>query len=403
MSDPSTDAVIVAVARTPFGRFNGHLKSIPGPQLGALAIDEVVRRSGLASEHVDALYAGVGMIGSGVLTPARQALLQSRLPQDTPSLAVDRACCSGMSAIGLGFKDILSEQAQAVVCGGFDNLSATPFLWPRQRGARPGPVSVEDPLTLRSPHNISDKPIAVYTGDEAVQHGVDRAQQDSWALQSHQRYFEAQENGYFEFERFAVDVPQRKGVPVKVDEDESPRRDTTLERLAELKTVYGSPTITPGNAPGLNDGSAFVMMTNAATARKFGLTVLARLTAYTQVADSPTSGSYTPAIGIAKLLKSRGLEPEDMDLIEINEAYAATPLVSTLKLAHGDLPRAEKLRRKTSIHGGAVAIGHPLGASGARVAMTLINGLRERGGGRGVAAICGGFGQGDALLLEVNG
>lgn len=402
MSDPSTDAVIVAVARTPFGRFNGQLKSIPGPQLGALAIDEAVHRSGLAPERVDALYAGVGMISSGRLTPARQALLQSCLPQDTPSLAVDRACCSGMSAIGLGFKDILSGQARAVVCGGFDNLSATPFLWPRQRGARPGPVPVEDPLTLQSPIS-SDKAIAAYTGDEAVQHGVDRAQQDSWALQSHRRYFEAEENGYFEFERFAVDVPQKKNAPVKVGEDESPRRDTTLERLAELETVYGSPTITPGNAPGLNDGSAFVMMTNAATAQDFGLTVLARLTAYTQVADGPTSGSYTPAIGTAKLLKSKGIEPEDIDLIEINEAYAATPLVSTLRLAHGDLPRAEKLRRKTNIHGGAVAIGHPLGASGARVTMTLINGLWERGGGRGVAAICGGFGQGDALLLEVDG
>lgn len=400
MSNPSTDAVVVAVARTPFGRFQGQLKSIPGPQLGALAIDEVVRRSGLAPEHVDSLYAGVGMIASGKLTPARQALLQSCLYQDTPSLAVDRACCSGMTAIGLGFKDILSEQAQVMVCGGFDNLSATPFLWPRQRGSRPGSVSVEDPLTLESP--VSDKAIAAYTGDEAVQHGVDREQQDSWALQSHRRYFKAQENGYFEFERFAVAVPRRKGVPAKVDEDESPRRDTTLEQLAKLKTVYGSPTVTPGNAPGLNDGSAFVMITNAATAQDFDLPVLAHLTAYTQVSDSATSGSYTPAIGMSKLLKGRGLKPEDMDLIEINEAYAATPLVSTLKLADGHLPSAEKLREKTSIHGGAVAIGHPLGASGARVTMTLINGLRERGGGRGAAAICGGFGQGDALLLEVD-
>lgn len=400
MSDSSTDAVIVAVARTPFGRFDGQLKNIPGPQLGAYAIDEVVRRSSLSPERVDSLYAGVGMISSGRLTPARQALLQSCLPQDMPSLAVDRACCSGMSAIGLGFKDILSEQAQAVVCGGFDNLSATPFLWPRQRGVRPGDVSAEDPLTLRSP--ISDKAIAAYTGDEAVQHGVDRAQQDSWALDSHRRYFEAEKNGYFEFERFGVEVPQRKDIPIKVDADESPRRDTTLERLSQLETVYGSPTITPGNAPGLNDGSAFVMITNAATAQEFELTVLARLTAYTQVADAPTSGSYTPAIGITRLLKSKAIEPEDLDLIEINEAYAATPLVSTLRLAQGDLTRAENLRQKTNIHGGAVAIGHPLGASGARLTMTLINGLRERGGGRGAAAICGGFGQGDALLLEVN-
>lgn len=396
MANAPRDVMVLAVARSPFGRFSGALQHVPAPALAARTIDTLMARSGIDPERVDALYAGVGMIGAAVLTPTRQALLQSGLPQRTPSLTVDRACCSGMTAIGLAWKDIALGQADIVVCGGFESLSQTPFLWPRQRGARPGPVEVKDPLQLRA--DFIDKAIAAYTGEEAVRAGVDRKQQDAWAVQSHRRYFAAQEAGYFDFERFAWPA-ESGGEPL--EGDENPRRDTSVERLAQLKTVYGSPTITPGNAPGLNDGAAFLLLASRDAARAMGVEPLARVCDYIQIADSPTSGAYTPGLAIARLLERRDGEIDDLSLIEINEAFAATPLVSTLLLAGRDTKVADRLRERTNPHGGAVALGHPLGASGARIAMTTINGLRRKGGGLGAAAICGGFGQGDGLLLEV--
>jgi acetyl-CoA C-acetyltransferase len=396
MASAARDVMVLAVARSPFGRFSGALQRVPAPALAARTIDTLMARSGIDPERVDALYAGVGMIGAAVLTPTRQALLQSGLPQRTPSLTVDRACCSGMTAIGLAWKDIALGQADIVVCGGFESLSQTPFLWPRQRGARPGPVDVKDPLQLRA--DFIDKAIAAYTGEEAVRAGIDRKQQDAWAVQSHRRYFAAQEAGYFEFERFPWPA-EAGGEPL--EGDENPRRDTSVERLAQLKTVYGSPTITPGNAPGLNDGAAFLLLASRDVARAMGGEPLARVADYIQIADGPTSGAYTPGLAIARLLERRNSGIDDLSLIEINEAFAATPLVSTLLLADRDTKVADKLRERTNPHGGAVALGHPLGASGARIAMTTINGLRRRGGGLGAAAICGGFGQGDGLLLEV--
>lgn len=393
------DIVVVALARTPFGRFEGALKDIDAPHLGALAIDEALHRAGALAEKIDALYGGVGMIASSVLTPVRQAVLLSKLDEKVPSATIDRACCSGMTAIGVGMKDLRLDEARAIVCGGFESLSRTPVLWPRQR-PRIGDVASTDPLLMRG--LMVDRPIPVYSGDEAVARGVDRAQQDEWALRSHERYLAADGEGYFEFERFAVETTDSKGRAARMTRDESPRADTTLEKLAALKPVYGGKTITAGNAPGLNDGAAFIVATTREIAEEHGLEPLARLVDYAQVCGGPTSGTTTPAVAIQQVAKRNGVDPAEWDLIEINEAYAATPLVSTLVLADGDRAKAEKLRSRTNVHGGAVAIGHPLGASGARIVMTLINGLRRRGGGRGVAAICGGFGQGDAVLVEVD-
>lgn len=393
------DVVVTAVARTPFGRFNGALKDVWGPQLAARAMDATIGRAGCPAEAIDAAYIGIGMIGAATLTPARQALLLSSLPETTPSLTVDRACCSGMTAVGLGWKDIRLGLAKAVLCGGSDNMSETPLLLPRQRERLVGTFEVGDPLLLRGP--AVDSSIAAYTSEEALRHGIDRQAQDAWALASHRRYFEADEEGYFDFERIPVETRNRKGETVVVETDESPRKDTSIESLERLQPVYGSRTITPGNAPGLNDGAAFVLLADGAWARAEGLPVLARVLDYTQIADGPTSGSYTPALAIGELMRRNNLVPEHLSTIEINEAFAATPLVSTLRLADGDAERAEPLRERTNRHGGAVAIGHPLGASGARLTMTAINGLRRQGGGIGVAAICGGFGQGDAVLLAV--
>lgn len=398
MPQSPDDIVVVAVARTPFGRFQGALKSINGPHLGALAINETLARSDIDPKDVDALYGGVGMIGSAVLTPVRQSVLLSNLPQTVPSAAIDRACCSGMTAIGMAMKDIKSDQGQVVLCGGFESLSQTPILQARERASRIGDMVLTDPLMMRG--LIVDRPIAVYSGDESLRHGVDRQQQDEWALASHQRYFDANARGYFDFERFPVPVATSKGDNF-VSTDESPRADSTLEKLSTLKSVYNGKTVTAGNAPGLNDGAAFLAVTRRDAAEKRGLQPLARLVDYAQVCGGPTSGTTTPALAIRRIAQRQARGGADWDLIEINEAYAATPLVSTLVLADHDNRQAEKLRERTNVHGGAVAIGHPLGASGARIVMTLINGLRRRGGGRGVAAICGGFGQGDAIMVEV--
>lgn len=390
------DVVVISYARTPFGRFGGVLKGHEATALAALAISEAVRRSRIETADVDALYAGVGMIGANVLTATRRALLVgSGLAETVPSLTVDRACCSGMTAVGLAFKDIRNGDADVVVCGGFESLSNTPFLWPRQRGARPGAVDIADPLLLRA--DFLDKAIACYTGEEAVRMGVDRREQDEWAVASHQRYFAADAEGYFAAERFVVGDSRNAVIA-----DESPRPDASVEKLATLKTVYGSPTVTAGNAPGLNDGAAFLVLASIAYAEEHGLEPLACIRDYVQVASAPTSGSYTPAIAIGGLLGRASIGADALDRIEINEAFAATPLVSTLFLTDGDRARAHTLRARTNLAGGAVAIGHPLGASGARLTITLVNGLRRRGGGLGAAAICGGYGQGDALLVAVD-
>ncbi len=401
MSGQPTDAVVVAMARTPFGRFEGALKSFNAPRLGALAINEVLSRSKVAPNEIDVLYGGVGMIAGALLTPVRQAVLYSDLPETTPSACIDRACCSGMTAIGVAMKEIRCGEASALICGGFESLSNTPILWPRQRARRIGDVLASDPLLMRG--LMVERPIPVYSGDEALRHGVDRRQQDEWAQRSHERYFAAEQNGYFETERFGIDIPDVKsGAAQRFTVDESPRANTSLDRLSTLEPVYGGKTITAGNAPGLNDGAAFLAITRRDFAEVHGLEPLARLVDYVQVCGGLTSGTVTPATAILRLAGRTNRRSTDWDLLEINEAYAATPLVSTLVLADGDRAEADAIRERTNIHGGAVAIGHPLGASGARIVMTLINGLRQRGGGRGVAAICGGFGQGDAVMVEID-
>jgi acetyl-CoA C-acetyltransferase len=253
-------------------------------------------------------------------------------------------------------------------------------------------VEVADPLLLRA--DFLDKAIARYTGEEAVSMGVDRLQQDRWAVSSHRKYFEAEAKGYFEFERF----PIRESLAT-LAADEGPRCDVSEEKLGDLSPVYQSPTITAGNAPGLNDGAAFILLASRSFAIAHGLRALAIIHDYVQVAGGPTTGSHTPAVALGKILDRTRRSVSDLTRIEINEAFAATPLVSALFLAKGDRRGADGILDRTNLCGGAVAIGHPIGASGARLVMTLVNGLRLSGG-LGVAAICGGYGQGDATLIE---
>jgi acetyl-CoA C-acetyltransferase len=394
------DVVIASVARTAFGKFGGALAEVSAAKLAASAIDATLQRAGVGAKLVEGLYVGSGLNGSAAFTLARQAVFYSQLLETTPSALIDRACCSGMSAIALGWRDIRLGLADAVICGGTENLSAMPLFMPRAKKRSVGSVILYDPLTLRS--EAVEEPIARYTAAEALAVGVDRAEQDAWALRSHVNYFTAAERGYFNFERVPVEVPQSDGSNSLLVEDESPRRDTSMAKLAALRPVYGSATITAGNAPGLNDGAAFIMLVSGKFCLSHGLTPIAQVLDCVQVAGNKTSGSYTPAAAITKLLTRSNMQPSQLNRIEINEAFAATALVSTLKLAEGDKQMAARLRAITNMQGGAVAIGHPLGASGARIAVTLVNALRERGGGIGTAAICGGYGQGEALLLEAS-
>lgn len=391
MSDRSVH--VVAFGRTAFGRFHGALAGVPARELGRLAIDAVRARIGNDSVPVDALYSGVGMIGGGALAYVRQMLLTTGLPQETPSLAIDRACCSGMTALGLAWKDIRLGEADLVIAGGIEGLSTTPYLLPRAHPPRPGDLMAEDPLTMRSP--LLDRTISQYTSDEAVRFGVDRARQDAWAARSHACYFEEEDGGGFAEERLAVHEGE-----TLLAIDEAPRRGSDIAALSRLKTVYGTPTITAGNAPGLSDGAAFLALASGDACARHGLAPLAELVDYVQIAGSPISGSYTPAIAVRRLLDRARLTLEQISAIEINEAFAATVPVSLLHLAGMDRAHAEELEGRTNVRGGAVAIGHPLGASGARIAMSLVQTLRRGGGGAGVAAICGGFGQGDAVLMR---
>jgi acetyl-CoA C-acetyltransferase len=252
---------------------------------------------------------------------------------------------------------------------------------------------VEDLLLMHSP--VVDEPIASYVGRVALDHGVGREEQDRWALTSQQRHAEATARGYFTDEITPVETP--KG---PFSEDEHPRPDTTLEALGRLPTVRNSPTVTAGNAPGLNDGAAALVVADRDSAWSHGRQPLARVAAYLQTAETPISSPYLPGLAIHRLLEEQELKPEDLDVIEINEAYAATPLVSIRRLADRDLALEEKLLQRTNMNGGAVAMGHPVGASGARLVLTAARQLRETGGRWAAVAICGGFGQTDALLLE---
>lgn len=392
------DIVICAMARSPFGRFNGALAPLELPLLGAQVIDAMLARSGVAPEQIEALYTGIGLAGAAMLTATRQMVLRSTLSETLPSTGIDRACCSGITAIAQAARDIAAGLQDIAIAGGMESLSNIPLFLPRRHGVRPGTVQLSDPLILGGA--VADKPIAAYSGEEALRFGVDRIQQDAWAANSHTRYFSAQEQGFFDAEIVPVLVPGTDGA-LTVTIDESPRRDSSPARLARLQTVYGSPTITAGNAPGLSDGAAFVLLATRARAQANSWPVLGRIAAYAQVAGGPTSGTSTPALALQRLLQVSDLDIGALDRIEINEAYAATPLVSTQILAGADSDLLQTLRQRTNPWGGAVALGHPLGASGARLVMTLLAGFTASTARRfGAASVCGGFGQGDALLIE---
>lgn len=399
------EVVIVSTVRTPFGRYGGSLKDFNPVDLGAIVMSEVIKRTDYVGA-VDDIFWGVGDTVSfkDVYTPviARQTLLKAGLSPDTPSCSLDKACVSAMSAIRLGVLSILAGEADVVIAGGVTTFSQIPLVVRNLRfaGHRMGPVTMEDPLFELGYKDFA--PVAVDAGKMALMHGVSREEQDEWALLSHQRYGAAHAEGKFREELIPLTFPQKKGDPVTLEIDEQYRSDISIEKLNKLAPIYGSPTCTAGNAPGLNDGATAVLLMSKNKALALGLPILATVVKSASIAMEPHLLVETPAQAIRAALQKAALKIDDMKLFEINEAFAAVTLVSSKILAEGAMGKLKNIRENLNVNGGAIAIGHPNTASGARIVMTLIHELRCRGGGYGVAAICGGLAQGDAMIIRVD-
>lgn len=405
----SNDVVIVEAVRTPFGRFDGVLKTTLSMDLGVMVLKEIIRRTGVNPRDVDEVYYGTCIPAEYAIytnVPARQITLLAGFPDDSISLTIDRACCSSMTALRLGYQVIKAGNAEIVIASGAESMGNTPLIASAAKvrwGNKLGPLELEDVLFELGYSRKGFAPVATDSGEVAVEYGVTREMQDMWALQSHQRWFKAYEEGKYKVgeELMSIEVPQTKGGPILFDRDEQPRKDSSSEKLARLNTVYGSPTVTAGNAPGMNSGASAIMIMSRKKAEEKGLKPLATIEAMQCAAGSPKYMACVPAIAIEKLLSRVDKTIDDMDLIEINEAFAAVTLVSLKILAKNNHDKMKELQEKTNVNGGAIAIGHPVGASGARVTMTLMYELMRRGGGNGVAAICGGLSQGEAVLLKV--
>ena len=398
--------VIVEAVRTPFSPFGGPLRDVPSIELGACVMKEIMKRSGLKGNQIDEIFYGMTLMAEAALynnVCARQAALIAGLPPEQVSLTIDRACCSSMASAILAFRTIRSEEGDVMMAVGSENMSHCPQIAPPEIrwGQRMGPIIFRDCISPVGHPNFPTE--AKNAGDVAVQYGISREEQDEWAYRSQMRYQEAKKAGKFKIgeELTPVEVPQRKGPPLIFNEDAFPKPETTLEKLAKLRTIYDSPTVTPGNAPGLDTGASALLIMSGEKARELGLKPIAELIATASVCTDPTMLAINPGHAIKKVLSKVSMTVDRIDLFEINEAFAAVPLVSSKILGDGDEAKTKKIRERLNVNGGAIAIGHPVGASGARLIMTLLYELRRRGGGYGAAAICGGLSQGDAVLIKV--
>ena len=393
------DVVIASGVRTPFGAFGGTLKDFWLPELGGIVIREALRRANVAPEDVDEVDMGINLPGSD-RSIARQSMLKAGIPETVNANSLDRACCSSMAAITMARRGIQAGDVNIAVAGGTENMSKVPYFVHDMRwGHRLGDVHLKDQLIIADP--MTGKPRAVQAADEAEEFHIGREEQDAWALRSQDLWKAAWEAGRLADEIVGVEVPQPKGEPICFDRDESPR-ETTLEKLAKLPTVYGSKTVTPGNAPGLNTGASAIVLMGADSATSRGASLLASMIGWSQVSGHPDKLASIPAVAARKALATACLAIDQVDLIEINEAFAAMPLVSTKVLAEGDPARLAAIRAKTNVNGGAIALGHPTGATAARLVLTVAHELRRRGGGIGLATLCGGIGEGECVIVRVD-
>jgi acetyl-CoA C-acetyltransferase len=400
------DIVIVEAARTPFGKYCGLLRDIDYYELGALPMREVLARTQLNGEMVDEVFWGVGdtSVCKDVYTPvaARQTLIKAGLPPQTPSIALDKACVSAMSAVHLGCRAMVAGEISSALAGGATSFSRVPLIvrGMRYQGFRLGDIKMEDPLFALGYKDFN--PVSVDTDNVAVEYRITRQEQDEWALRSHENYGVAWKAGRFNKEMMELSIPQHRGGPVTLAIDEQYRPDANIESLAKLPGIYECKGVTAGNAPGLNDGAAAILFMTRERAIELGLTALAEIKAMTSVAIDPNRMPEGPAYAAQKALDAADLTLDDIAIIEINEAFAAVPLVSTLMLGDKDKAKTKAIRVKTNTNGSAIAIGHPNTASGARLIMNLMYELRRQGGGYALAAICGGLAQADACVIKVN-
>lgn len=388
--------VIASAARTAIGKFQGGLSTIPAPELGSIALRAALERRAIDPALVDEILMG-NVIQAGLgQAPARQAGLKAGIPSSVGATTVNKVCGSSLKAVMQATQAIRLGDAQIIAAGGMENMSAGPYLIPQARsGLRLGHADLID-ATIHD--GLWDSWESWHMGNAAEfiarEFKINRQEQDEYALESHRRALRAIDEGKLKSEVAPVEVPQRKGPPLRVEIDEGPRRDTSLEALAALMPVFEEDgTVTAGNAPGINDGAAAMILMNEARARELGVSPLARITGYAQAALEPKWVFATPAHAIRKLLNKTGHELDDFDLLEVNEAYAAQILANGREL--------EWDWEKVNVHGGAIALGHPLGATGARILTTLLYAMKDRGASLGLACLCLGGGEAVAVSVEM--
>ncbi|WP_067574196.1 acetyl-CoA C-acetyltransferase [Nocardia acidivorans] len=391
-----TTTVIVSGARTPVGRLLGSLKDFSGSDLGGIAIKAALEKGGVAPDQVDYVIMGQVLTAGAGQIPARQAAAAAGIPMDVPALTLNKVCLSGINAIALADQLIRAGEYEIVVAGGQESMTRAPHMLEKSReGFKYGDVTLRDHMAYDGLHDVfTDQAMGLLTEQKNDTETVSREEQDAFAAASHQKAAAAWKNGVFDEEVVPVAIPQRKGDPVYFNADEGIRADTTVESLGKLRPAFRKDgTITAGSASQISDGAAAVVVMSKEKAESLGLSWIAEIGAAGVVAGPDSTLQDQPANAIAKACAREGISPADLDLVEINEAFAAVGIASTRKL--GIDPE------KVNVNGGAIAIGHPLGMSGARILLHLALELKRRGGGVGAAALCGGGGQGDALIIRV--
>jgi acetyl-CoA C-acetyltransferase len=390
-------SVIVAGARTPLGRLLGSLKDFSGADLGGAAIKGALDKAGVRGDQVDYVIMGQVLTAGAGQIPARQAASKAGIPMTVPALTINKVCLSGIDAIALADQLIRAGEFEIVVAGGQESMSQAPHMLEKSReGFKYGDVRMRDHMVLDGLYDsFTDQGMGPLTEDGNVADAYfTRAEQDEFAARSHQRAARAWKDGLFDDEVVAMSIPQRKGDPIEFKSDESIRADTTVESLSRLRAVFSKDgTITAGSSSPISDGAAAVVVMSKTKAEELGLPWLAEIGAHGVVAGPDSLLQSQPAQAVAAACTKEGISPLDLDLVEINEAFAAVGLAST-KILGIDID-------KVNVNGGAIAIGHPIGMSGARIALHLALELKRRGGGVGAAALCGGGGQGDALIVRV--
>ena len=389
-------SVIVAGARTPIGRLLGGLKGQSAADLGGVAIKGALERAGVAGEQVDYVIMGqVIQAGAGQIT-ARQAAVKGGIPMTVPSITINKVCLSGINAIALADQLIRAGEHEIVVAGGMESMTQAPHLLPKSReGFKYGDTALVDSMAYDALHDqFTDQAMINLTEScNSAGQNLSREEQDAFSAQSHQRAAEAWKNGVFDDEVVPVEIPQRKGDPIVVSQDEGVRGDTSVESLGKLRPVSKEGTITAGSASQISDGACALVVMSKAKAEELGLEWLAEIGASGQVAGPDSTLQLQPARAIEKAAEKEGLAVSDIDLFELNEAFAAVGIESARQLGVSE--------DKVNVNGGAIALGHPVGMSGARIVLHLALELKRRGGGTGAAALCGGGGQGDALIIRV--